>query len=105
VMIMAITKRGKVLSTCGDIKGGTLRKVLVCDFHVRWVGGAYGGRARFGRRSSSISPSLGGGMRFSGDHTLVGVFHGTTGFEGSTAGGAVDVERVAATWRRHCDCV
>jgi len=54
----------------------------------RWAGDGccakvsktYGGNARFGRRSSSISPSLGGGMRFSGDQTLVGVFQGTTGF-------------------------
>lgn len=43
-------------------------------------------------------------MRFSGDHTLVGVFQGTTGFVGSISGGAVDAERDAAIRRRHCWC-
>jgi len=43
-------------------------------------------------------------MRFSGDHTLVGVFQGTTGFEGSISGDVVDAERVAAIRRRHCCC-
>jgi hypothetical protein len=51
-----------------------------------------------------ISPSFGGGMRFSGDHTLVGVFHGTTGLAASIVGGAVDAERAAATRRSHCGC-
>jgi hypothetical protein len=73
-----------------------------------WVFGwcvTYGGRALFGRRSMRISPSLGGGIRFSGDQTLVGVFHGTTGSEASGPDGAVDAERIAATRRRHCsDC-
>lgn len=64
----------------------------------------YGGKARFGRRSSKISPSLGGGMRFSGDQTLVGVFHGTTGFDGSGPGDVVDAKRDAATRRKHCVC-
>ena len=63
----------------------------------RWT---YGGNARFGRRSSSISPSLGGGMRFSGDQTLVGVFQGTTGFM-SLCGGVVDARRKGAMRRRH----
>lgn len=43
-------------------------------------------------------------MRFSGDHTLVGVFHGTTGLAASIVGGAVDAERAAATRRSHCGC-
>ena len=57
-------------------------------------GVAYGGNARFGRLSSRTSPSLGGGMRFSGDHTLVGVFHGTTG----SLCGAVEARR-NGVWR------
>lgn len=61
----------------------------------------YGGKARFGRRSSSISPSLGGGMRFSGDQTLVGVFHGTTGFMSCCGGGVVDARRRGAMRWRH----
>jgi hypothetical protein len=49
-----------------------------------------------------ISPSLGGGIRFSGDQTLVGVFQGTTGSEGLRLGGVVVAERAAANRRRHC---
>lgn len=62
---------------------------------------AYGGNSRFGRLSMRISPSLGGGIRFSGDHTLVGVFHGTTGFVGSGLEAAVDAWRSAGRRRRH----
>jgi hypothetical protein len=53
-----------------------------------------------------ISSSLGGGIRFSGDHTLMGVFQGTTGFETSSAelGGAVDAWRNAGRRWRHCNC-
>jgi hypothetical protein len=54
--------------------------------------GTYGGSARFGRRSIKTSPSLGGGIRFSGDQTDVGVFQGTTGFM-SLCGGVVDAHR------------
>jgi hypothetical protein len=43
-------------------------------------------------------------MRFSGDHTLVGVFQGTTGLEASGPGDVVDAKRDAAVRRRHCDC-
>ncbi len=58
------------------------------------VGWTYGGSARFGRRSSRISPSLGGGMRFSGDQTLVGVFQGTTGSDATLlVGGTVEAKR------------
>jgi hypothetical protein len=65
----------------------------------------YGGNARFGRRSMRISSSLGGGIRFSGDHTLMGVFQGTTGFETSSGpGGAVDAWRNAGKRWRHCNC-
>jgi hypothetical protein len=70
------------------------------------VGLTYGGKARFGRRSMRISSSLGGGIRFSGDHTLMGVFQGTTGFETSLGfGGAVDAWRNAGKRWRHCNCV
>lgn len=62
--------------------------------------GTYGGSARFGRRSSSTSPSFGGGIRFSGDHTLVGVFHGTTGLM-SFVGGVVEAKRRVGMRYRH----
>lgn len=46
-----------------------------------WRGGVciYGGNSRFGRRSSSNSPSFGGGISGSGGHAvmLCGVFQGS----------------------------
>ena len=72
---------------------------MVGRFVAEGFGRTYGGNARFGRRSSSTSPSLGGGMRFSGDHTLVGVFQGTTGFM-SFCDGVVDARRKGVMRRR-----
>jgi hypothetical protein len=43
-------------------------------------------------------------MRFSGDQTLVGVFQGTTGLDGSGPADVVDAKRHATTRRRHCAC-
>lgn len=116
-MAMARTKMGKVLRTCGEIRGGTLygHHISICSMpsHLRFGAGerwekvvvvirkTYGGNARFGRRSMRISPSLGGGIRFSGDHTLVGVFQGTTGFVGSGFEGAVDAWRNVGRRRKH----
>jgi hypothetical protein len=56
-----------------------------------------------GRRSNSTSPSFGGGIRFSGDQTLVGVFQGTTGFMSLVGGwvGVVDAQRNRVVRRRH----
>lgn len=83
LVILDIWGRGEVGKSCGgDLK-------------------TYGGNARFGRRSMRISPSLGGGIRFSGDHTLVGVFQGTTGFVGSGFEGAVDAWRNVGRRRKH----
>jgi hypothetical protein len=96
-------KRGKVCLTTVGMRGGMLRGeklVLGVCGRVGLEKGkqTHGGSSRFGRRSMSTSPSLGGGMRFSGDHTLVGVFQGTTGLTMSLSGGTVDANR--ATTRR-----
>jgi hypothetical protein len=96
---MLITKIGRVFRIWGDINGGTLCKVSIAVARSRGRGGPYGGNARFGRRSIKTSPSLGGGMRFSGDQTDVGVFQGTTGFM-SLCGGVVDAHRNRVR-RRH----
>ena len=53
----------------------------------------HGGNSLSGRRSSNISPSFGGGIRFSGDQTLVGVFHGTTGGDVSLLAVVDDAKR------------
>ena len=109
---IAMMKMGSVFITWGDIRGGTLQQDPFVSKRV-WLyrafgmrggdceGATYGGNARFGRRSSSISPSLGGGIRFSGDQTLMGVFQGTTGLMSFCEGGVVDARRRGAMRRRH----
>lgn len=96
-------ENGERIADLGGYERGNAKDVLMeattgdvkMDFQ-----GTYGGSSRFGLRSNSISPSLGGGIKFSGDHTLVGVFHGTTGL-GASFEGVVEACRSKVTRRRH----
>lgn len=65
------------------------------------MGMTYGGNSRFGFLSNRISPSFGGGMRYSGGHDVIlcGVFHGTA--LGGEVCSVVDACRTAGILRRH----
>lgn len=104
---MAMTKMGNVRRTEGWMKGGTLGWLSVCACihdvrRGRGIGaGTHGGSSRLGFRSRRSSPSLGGGIRFSGGHDvmLCGVFQGTA--LGGELCSAVEAWRAAGILRRH----